>query len=124
MGVKATDRCRNCGREFADHNYIKDSITDYECPEPHVEMGYGYFCGGYPRDFLPDYESCTPEEIENHRKACEEANRSEAAATLACPSGWAGNVHILCAPFGIGGYIYKEPQYFQAAESEGVNVSD
>lgn len=70
LDVKATDQCDNCGREFADHVYVPESLTDYRCPVPHQESGYGGFCGGDPRKFHPDGEVCTPEEIENHRKAC------------------------------------------------------
>jgi hypothetical protein len=124
MDVKATDRCSNCGREFADHNYVKDSIGDYECPEPHVEYGYGFFCGGDPRDFHPDHECSSPEEIENHRKACVEAEKLEAGRNLPCPSGWVrtetGSHHVTRAPFGLGGYTYTIPQLFEAADEPEV----
>jgi hypothetical protein len=43
--VKATDICRNCGDEFANHNYVPDSLTVYKCLTPHVEQGYGFFIG-------------------------------------------------------------------------------
>ena len=33
---------------------------------------YGGFPGGDPRDFEPDEDCCTNEEIENHRKACQD----------------------------------------------------
>lgn len=120
MNVKATDRCGNCGQEFAEHNYVKDSITEYECPIPHVESGYGFFCGGDPRNFHPDHESCTPEEIERHRLACSEAERLDSARDLPCPSGWirtkSGMAHVVNAPFGIGIYTIEMPQFFEAAD--------
>lgn len=34
-------------------------------------MGYGFYRPENPNDFFPDQESCGPEEIEAHRKACE-----------------------------------------------------
>lgn len=125
MNVKATDRCANCGEEFAEHNYIKDSISDYECPQPHVDYGYGYFHGGDPRHFHPDHECCTPEEIDRHSEACKEAERLEAGRNLPCPSGWvqteAGRYHVLRAPFGIGVYAYETPQVFEAADEQEVD---
>jgi hypothetical protein len=41
------------------------------------ESVYGTFPGGDPRRFVPDEESCTPEEIERWREACAAANRAE-----------------------------------------------
>ena len=38
---------------------------------------YGTFMGGDPRDFTPDEEMCTPEEISAWETACEEWNRGE-----------------------------------------------
>jgi len=77
-------------------------------------MGYGFFVGGDPRKFYPDRESCTDEEIENHKKACEVWNdaveRGETPTPESCPSGWIhdekGNriAHVLRAPYGIGSY--------------------
>lgn len=32
--------------------------------------GYGFFIGGDPRDFTPDDECCTKEEIDAWREAC------------------------------------------------------
>lgn len=42
-----------------------------------ANQGYGYFLGGDPRDFTPDGEVCTPEEIAAHRAACEAWERGE-----------------------------------------------
>jgi hypothetical protein len=41
------------------------------------EAIYGYFPGGDPRDFTPDFEVCSPEEIANWRRDCEAWNRGE-----------------------------------------------
>ena len=73
---------------------------------------YGYFCGGDPRKFRPDVESCSKKEIENHKAACrlwdEAEARGETPKPEACPSGWLRNksgklvMHVLRAPYGIG----------------------
>ena len=110
--TKDTDLCAECGEEFANHNYVPNTIDTYKCPHPREEMMYGCFHGGDPRDFHPDYESCTDAEIENHKAACklwDEADaRGETPEPEACPSGWrkAGEsvVHVLKAPYGIGTY--------------------
>ena len=118
--IEATTQCKNCGDEFANHMYVEGDA--WKCPKPHVEFGYGFFAGGDPRQFHPDYESCSADEITNHKSACvlwdaAEA-RGETPTPEACPSGWvhdgAGNriAHVLRAPYGIGGYSYEFDQYF------------
>lgn len=72
----------------------------------HTEYGYGFFCGGDPRQFHPDSEGQTPEEAENHRKACEAWSRGEVTSE---PDGkWVGNVHLLRCQFGLGSYEWTE----------------
>lgn len=72
------------------------------------DANYGFFCGGDPRDFHPDGESCSGEEIENHRKACalwdESIAKGETPTPESCPSGWNADhtMHILRSPYGIG----------------------
>ena len=73
--------------------------------------GYGYYAGGDPRDFCPDQECVTEQELANHKKACDEWTAAEAAAKPSpdapCPSGWiTPTIHITRAPFGIGSYSY------------------
>lgn len=128
MDVQATDRCANCGREFADHDYVPDSINQYMCPHPHVESGYGHFYGGDPRDFHPDYECCTEQEISNHRKACALWNECEARGVTPdpeqCPSGWIYGedgkaiAHVLRSPYGIGCYTVEFEQFFEPREHD------
>lgn len=82
-----------------------------------TETGYGFFCGGDPRNFYPDGESCSEQEIANHRAACalwdEAENRGETPEPEKCPSGWMFDkdgrpvVHVLRAPYGIGTYNYE-----------------
>jgi hypothetical protein len=38
---------------------------------------YGYFLGGDPREFTPDAEVCTAEEMERHKADCEAWERGE-----------------------------------------------
>lgn len=83
--------------------YIEEAATP--------QGGYGFFCGGDPRDFVPDEESCSPEELAAHKKACEEADTEEKARKLSCPSGWvAPGIHVTRSPFGIGSYTYRDEQ--------------
>ena len=81
-----------------------------------TETGYGFFCGGDPRRFWPDGESCSAKEMENHAAACKLWNEAEARGETptpeACPSGWVYDAdgkplfHVLRAPYGIGTYEY------------------
>lgn len=127
MSIDADHPCANCGRAFADHDYVTDSIVTYKCPVPHIESGYGFFAGGDPRNFHPDYECCSEEEIANHQRACEEAARL-GNVNLNCPSGWeqVGDavVHVLRSPFGVGVYTVEFEQYFEPADIEATNEDD
>jgi sarcosine oxidase delta subunit len=125
--------CSNCGCDFADHEYIKDSIDQYECPYPEQDSSYGFFNGGDPRDFCPDHECCTAEEIASHKEACEaflNADRHGLAIELVdCPSGFedveGGRIHVLRAPYGIGTQTYSTVTYFEPVEySETANSED
>ena len=121
-GVTDTTICKHCWREFADHNYIPNSLDVYDCPTPQQETCYGFFCGGDPRKFTPDYEDCSPEEIERWKAACNQARELESKRNLPCPSGWEriGDtvIHVLRAPFGIGTYAVEYQTTFEAVESD------
>lgn len=41
------------------------------------DFGYGFWSPQNPHDFFPDHELCTPEEIERHKKACEEWDKKQ-----------------------------------------------
>lgn len=45
--------------------------------DEHDEVIYGFFHLDDPRDFIPDEECSTPEEIAAHKEACEKAERGE-----------------------------------------------
>lgn len=132
--MHADHPCHNCGRDFADHNYVKDSIDQYACPYPRVETSYGAFHGGDPRQFHPDGECCTPEEAANHKAACELWHEAEARGETpepeSCPSGWIYDedgkaiAHVLRCPYGIGIYQYEFEQFFEAQELEESECDD
>jgi len=120
--VTAETTCGHCWAKFADHVYDEPGKA-YKCPTPRVEHGYGFYAGGDPRDFSPDWESCSPEEIANHKAACaswdQAAARGETPEPEKCPSGWvydeAGKpiMHVLRAPYGIGCYSHEFDQFFE-----------
>ncbi len=121
--MKATDICEHCGKEFADHNYVQDSISDYRCPVPIQEGGYGFFPGGDPRRFHPDSECCTEEEIKAHKEACEFWDNATATPEpLKSECGWIYDkngspvAHICGSPFGVGCYTYEMESYFERRE--------
>lgn len=65
----------------------------------------------------PAREDCTPEELANHKRACEAAEK-HGLSDLECPSFFfkdeKGNVgHVLKAPFGIGVQVYEEETFFE-----------
>ena len=74
-----------------------------------IERGiiYGLFPGGDPREFDPDRECCSPEEIERWKVACQEwdkgigSNKGPSCATRGDGSAWTGT------GYGIGTYRYE-----------------
>jgi len=73
---------------------------------------YGFFCGGDPRHFTPDEESCSPEEIAAWNEACAMWDRADREKlTLKAEEGSCRSVyndkgelslHITMARYGIG----------------------
>lgn len=53
------------------------AARDYMLRAANPDVTYGYFPGGDPRDFNPDPECCTPEEMARHKAACEEWDRGD-----------------------------------------------
>lgn len=76
--------------------------------------GYGFYRPENPHDFHPDPESCSDEEMNNHKAACEAWDRGEFKAPE--QSGWVHNeageavAHVLRAPWGIGSYTDFIPE--------------
>lgn len=126
--MNADDICANCGRDFADHNYVKDSIDKYLCPVPGQEVIYGGFCGGDPRTFYPDAPECMERELTAHREACllwdEAESRGETPEPEKCPSGFIFNDdgicvgHVLRMPYGIGTHAIEFEQFFKPREHD------
>lgn len=74
-----------------------------------VIQGYGFYRPANPNNFFPDPESCSEEEIANHKAACEAFDRGE--YTPEKGDGWiTPNLHILKAPWGIGSYCEPIPE--------------
>jgi hypothetical protein len=67
--------------------------------------GYGFFPGGDPRDFSPDGDS-SPEEIENHRRACEAWDRGERQSRSDCIHG--EGIILTSCQYGLGSYTATE----------------
>lgn len=121
------NKCVRCRLDYDDHipDTSEEALGFMRCPVDHVETCYGYFTGGDPRLFHPDRECCTPEEIEAHRRACEQADAKELngdECKLPCPSGWEqwGDqvVHVTRSPFGIGTGTVAFAQYYAATQEE------
>lgn len=70
-----------------------------------TEHGYGFFPGGDPRRFSPDGDS-RPEELENHRLACEAWDRGEQESSTDCTH--APGVIVTRCQFGLGMYEWDE----------------
>jgi len=67
--------------------------------------GYGFFPGGDPRLFSPDSDS-TPEELENHRSACEAWGSGQQSSHPDCYHG--SNYVLTSCQFGLGSYEWAE----------------
>jgi len=71
-------------------------------------QGYGFYRPENPHHFSPDAESCSDEEMANHRAACEAWDRGDYKAEPGSEfcTDESGKVvaHILRAPWGIGSY--------------------
>jgi hypothetical protein len=79
------------------------------------QVTYGYFPGGDPREFTPDEESCTPNEIEAWKLACELVESGE-VKLVSGQHHWpvfdklgVCIGHTTHSPFGIGTYTYNDP---------------
>jgi len=79
------------------------------------DVGYGNFPGGDPRDFSPDPECSTGVEQANHKAACEAWDRGEQTQHKGCE--WLSpDLHIMRTPFGLGGYVMRNPWAADVAE--------
>ena len=78
--------------------------------QQHAEIsGYGFARPENPHNFFPDHESCSEEEISNHKAACEAWDKGEYVRDTS--GGWVSpNLHVLKAPWGIGSYTEEIPE--------------
>jgi len=120
--------CRKCYAIYdLEGHVLEGPIDDSEYTEPpteHDERGpfmwqYGHFGGGDPRDFQPDMELCTPEEVARWKADVARAEAGE--DVIAPPAGqWneSGTIHILAPKYGIGTYKMR---FDDDDESEAAN---
>lgn len=112
-------KCTLCGATIENKLDIWDYPTGEVCTpcmlanempgdDFEFEYGYGFFPGGDPRDFTPDYELCAEQEVANWKADCEAWERGEQTP---CPPPCEhthdeqGNEMIITAPrYGIGTY--------------------
>lgn len=97
-GVERDHLCREtmsrdeCNRRLQSHDLLVEALE--AARNELVDESYGPFPGGDPRQFKPDPEACTPEEIEAHRLACIEWDKGEgedrgpSCATFGDASAW------------------------------------
>lgn len=96
---------------FAKH-FLRENATT---------QGYGFYRPANPHDFFPDSESCTADEIANHKAACEawdrgDFKRDEWDGWLRDADGKA-TMHVLRAPWGIGSYCETDVEMEHRAEA-------
>jgi hypothetical protein len=68
---KEPDREPNAQGSWGIGMYSTKPVFDGECD------GYGFYRPANPNNFFPDYESCEPWEIANHKLACELYNQGK-----------------------------------------------
>lgn len=90
----------------------RDYLADCIC----MGQSYGYFPGGDPRDFEPDVECCTEEEMAAHKKACAEWDAGEQTKHEAhrhdVSTSADGKVTVsmsVSGAFGMGSYTIHDP---------------
>lgn len=108
--VHEIDRLRAENVQLTAENKSLEEITAEAWASTEPESTYGPFPGGDPRNFTPDEECCTPEELEAWKIACCEWNlgrgvdRGPSCATMGDGSVWSGS------GFGVGVYRWdSEP---------------
>jgi hypothetical protein len=101
--------CRSCAEQEAiDNGADVPEMTDFDERGP-FEWAYGFFGGGDPRDFTPDYEMCSEDEIARWQA---DIALAEAGNTVVAPPAGksvfdqGGNpvMHILAPKYGMGTY--------------------
>jgi len=92
LHVKALRKALERGRDYAEQ----------------VFSGYGFYRPENPHSFYPDHECCTPEEIANHKAACEAFDNGTYVRDHS--DGWLSEgLRVTMAPWGIGSYSESDP---------------
>jgi hypothetical protein len=73
----------------------------------HEESGYGFFCGGDPRDFCPDGECSTDAEREKHKADCAAWDRGENPNVNANAPHSTESAHVVPSGYGLGMYTVE-----------------
>lgn len=103
-----------CIKEISDLQQVKE-LLEAILPTVEkfaIETRYGNPVCDDPRDFSPDPECCTPEEIARWKEACERAERGEKVEVP--QHQWFSDkdgmicCHVNSNPWGIGIYIYRD----------------
>lgn len=115
--------CINCDKELTNHLdtfgevgkelclkcFLETEAIDGDAEISDIEWCYGFFPGGDPRDFSPDYEMCTVQEVDDWKKDCAEW---EAGSGQPCPPAGYWNadhtMHILAPRYGMGVYKVRD----------------
>lgn len=100
--------------EFDGLRAIADSIR-CEADVPH----YGYFLGGDPREFTPDVEVCSVEELERHKADCEAWERGEGIDRGGPHRPLSDNTKVgweTVSHYGMGMQSLKEPALMKLAQ--------
>lgn len=123
--------CTNCGKVLIEALDVYGAVGEEVCLDCHVgleyessletdergpfEWMYGFFGSGDPRDFTPDFEQCTAEEIARWKADVELAESGN--TVIAPPAGkWHYSsdgtpiMHVLAPKYGIGAYKYRPMQ--------------
>lgn len=69
----------------------------------HVETGYGFFCGGDPREFSPE-EASTEAERAKHTVDCAAWDRGENPNVNANAPHYTDSAHVVPSGYGLGCY--------------------
>ena len=89
---------------------IADSIRcEAEC------ASYGYFPGGDPRDFTPDPEACSADEMDRHKAACDQWEAGD-RVDVGGPHKPIPGGHITVSHFGVGVSVYKDADLMRLAQ--------
>lgn len=113
--------CIWCSQPEESHKPFDEEIGGRQCLVDAEIETYGFFHGGDPRDFTPDADECSPEEIANWERDCTKWNETEQTEPEPCPSYWKeiepGTVaHVLVTPYGIGSYKTTMETIFETKE--------